>query len=141
MLLRLVALPGMFATLLVGPLSRRLSLSAIARAGYAVAAAGLLVEALLSSTLVGTAAGSLVFVSGRPLAVSAMISLFGEAAAPHRAAGMALNGFFLFLGASIGPLAGDLGLSFAVLLTALAVPLALSAGLLAYPRLHTTSRA
>jgi YNFM family putative membrane transporter len=83
-----------------------------------------------------------VFVSGVSLAVSAMISLFGEAAAPHRAAGMALNGFVLFLGASIGPLAGDLGLSFAALLTALAVPLALSAGLLtAYPRLHTTSRA
>jgi predicted MFS family arabinose efflux permease len=48
MLLRLLALPGMFATLLVSPFSRRLSLSAIARAGYAVAAVGLLVEALLS---------------------------------------------------------------------------------------------
>jgi MFS family permease len=141
MLLRLVALPGMFATLLVGPLSKRLALPAIARAGYVVAAAGLLVEALLSSTLVGTAAGSLVFVSGVSLAVSAMINLFGVAAAPYRAAGMALNGFFLFLGASVGPFAGGLDLGFAWLLTALAVPLALAAGLLtAYPRLHTTSR-
>jgi MFS family permease len=140
MLLRLVALPGMFATLLVGPLSQRLSLSAVARTGYVIAAAGLLAEALLASTLIGTAAGSLVFVTGVSLAVSAMISLFGEAAAPHQAAGMALNGFVLFLGASIGPLAPGIGLSFVALLTALAVLLAISAALLtAYPKLPTTS--
>jgi YNFM family putative membrane transporter len=137
LLLRLVALPGMFATLLVGPLSRRLSLSAIARTGYVMAAAGLLGEALLASTLAGTAAGSLVFVTGVSLAVSAMISLFGEAAAPQQAAGMALNGFVLFLGASIGPLTPGMGLSFAPLLTALAALLAISAGLLtAYPKLR-----
>jgi predicted MFS family arabinose efflux permease len=136
MLLRLVALPGMFATLLVGPLAQRLALSAVARTGYVVAATGLLTEAALSSTLVGTAAGSLVFVTGASLAISAMISLFGEAGAPHRGASMALNGFVLFLGASLGPLIAGLG--FATLLTALAVLLAVSAALLtAYPRLRT----
>ena len=72
-------------------------------------------------------AGSRVFVTGISLAVSAMISLFGEAAAPHRAGGMALNGFVLFLGASIGPLAAALGLSFPALLTVLAALLVMAA--------------
>jgi predicted MFS family arabinose efflux permease len=127
MLLRLVGLPGMFAAPLVGPLARRLSLAAIARFGVVVAAAGLLIEALLASTLMGTGAASLIFVTGISLAVSAMISLFGEAAAPQRAGGMALNGFVLFLGASIGPLTAGLGLSFAGLLTALATLLVIAA--------------
>jgi hypothetical protein len=120
MLLRLVALPGMFTTLLVGPLSRRWSVAWIARAGVMTGAAGLVLEAVLSATLVGTAAASLVFVAGISLAVSSMISLFGEASAPHRAGGMALNGFVLFLGASIGPLTSALGLNFPVLLIVLA---------------------
>jgi hypothetical protein len=117
----------MFAALLVGPLSGRLNLAAIARIGVVVAALGLLAEALLAASLVGIAAASLVFVTGISLAVSAMISLFGEAAAPHRAGGMALNGFVLFLGASIGPLAAGLGLGFTGLLAALAALLVASA--------------
>jgi predicted MFS family arabinose efflux permease len=127
MLVRLAGLPGMFAALLVGALSQRLSLATIARAGVVVGALGLVIEALLSSTLAGTAAASLVFVTGVSLAVSSMISLFGEAAAPHRAGGMALNGFVLFLGASIGPLTGALGLGFPVLLIALAALLVVAA--------------
>lgn len=126
-LLRLVALPGMFATLLVGPLARRWSLAVIARAGVVIGAVGLLLEALLSANLVGTAGASLVFVTGISLAVSSMISLFGEASAPHRAGGMALNGFVLFLGASLGPLTTGLGLSFPVLLIVLAALLILAA--------------
>jgi YNFM family putative membrane transporter len=130
MLLRLVGLPGMFATLLVGPLGRRWTLAAIARAGVVIGAIGLLAEALLSPTLVGTAGASLIFVTGISLAVSSMISLFGEASAPHRAGGMALNGFVLFLGASIGPLTSTLGLSFRVLLIVLAALLVAAAAAL-----------
>ncbi len=140
LLLRLVGLPGMFATLLVGPLLRRLSLAAIVRTGVLVGTAGLLVEAMLASTLSGTAVGSLVFVTGISLAASAMISLFGEAAAPHRAGGMALYGFVLFFGASIGPLTAALGLSFPILLLALAALLAMAAVCLAvYARRHEGS--
>ena len=139
-LLRIVALPGMLAALLVGPLSRRLSLAAIARTGVLIAALGLLSEALLSATLIGTAVTSLVFVTGISLTVSAMISLFDEAAAPHRAGGMALNGFVLFLGASIGPLTAALGLNFAGLLTGLAALLAMAAAcLIGYARLNAGS--
>ena len=54
------------------------------------------------------------------LAIPAMITLFGETAAPNRAGGMALNGFVLFVGASIGPLTTRLGLLFPVLVLGLA---------------------
>lgn len=35
-----------------------------------------------------------------------MISLYGQTAAPNRGSGMAINGFILFIGASIGPILG-----------------------------------
>ncbi|WP_232832308.1 MFS transporter [Nocardiopsis sp. FIRDI 009] len=115
-LLRLVGLPGMFAALLVGPLARRLGLVGVARTGFLLAAAGMAGEALLSQTLVGICVTSLLFVIGIALAIPAMITLFGEAAAPERAGGMALNGFILFIGASIGPLVASLSDGFTLLL-------------------------
>lgn len=118
--LRLVGLPGMFAALFAGALAKRIAGAGVARAGFALAAVGLLLEAALSASLVGTALASLVFVTGVALAVPAMITLFGETAAPNRAGGMALNGFVLFLGASIGPLTARLGLDFPILLVGLA---------------------
>ncbi|GAA1318545.1 MFS transporter [Leucobacter albus] len=120
MLVRLLGLPGMFASLLTGLLVRRFGRPGAARFGFAVAALGLVLEAALSWSLVGVALASLVFVTGVALALPAMIALFGESAAPNHASGMALNGFFLFLGASIGPLTIGLGLNFPALLIALA---------------------
>lgn len=79
-----------------------------------------LVQSLLASTLVGAASTSHVLESGISLAASAMIGLFGQAASPHQAGGMALNGFVLSIGASIGLLATGLGLNFPILLVALA---------------------
>lgn len=119
-LLRLVGLPGMFASLLTGRLAKRIGVAGAARAGFAIAGIGLACEALLVDSLPGTALASLVFVTGVALAVPTMIGLFGESAAPNRASGMALNGFVLFVGASIGPLAGQLDLSFQWLLAGLA---------------------
>lgn len=101
--LRLVGLPGMFMALLVGPLAARIGMPGVASAGYLVAAVGLALEAVLAQSLTGIAIGSLVFVVGVALAIPAMITQFGDLAVPNRAAGMALNGFVLFIGASIGP--------------------------------------
>lgn len=117
--LRLVGLPGMFASLAVGPLADRLGTAGVARLGFTIAALGLAAEALFSGALVGVAVTSLVYVTGVALAVPAMITLFGETAAPNRAGGMALNGFVLFIGASIGPLTAGLDLPFPALLWAL----------------------
>lgn len=116
LLLRLVGLPAMFLALSVGPLSRRLGMAGVARAGFLLSAVGMGLEALLSQSLVGVCAASVVFVSGVALAIPAMITLFGEAAAPERAGGMALTGFVLFVGASLGPLVAAAVGGFALLL-------------------------
>lgn len=109
MWIRLCGLPCMFAALAAGPLARRRGVPGLARAGFLLAACGLILEALASSNAVALTAASLVFVTGIALAVPAMITLFGEVSAPHRASGMAINGLVLFIGASLGPLlAGSL---------------------------------
>lgn len=126
-LLRLVGLPGMFAALLAGRLAARISMPGLAAVGYAMAAAGLALEAVLSHSLAGIAIGSLAFVTGVALAVPAMITQYGALAMPNRAAGMALNGFILFIGASIGPLIAAQVTGFVTLLAWLAVALLLSA--------------
>ncbi|WP_157968141.1 MFS transporter, partial [Edaphovirga cremea] len=124
--LRLVGLPGMFMALLVGPLAARIGMPGVAGAGYLVAAVGLALEAVLSQSLAGIAIGSLVFVVGVALAVPTMITQFGDLAVPNRAGGMALNGFVLFIGASIGPLIVSWVPDFVPLLVGLAVALLLA---------------
>ena len=119
-LIRLAGLPGMFAALAAGPLGRLLGGDAgLARAGFLIAAAGLITEALASGSLLGLGATSLLFVIGIALAVPAMINLFGQAATPRRGSGMAVNGFILFIGASLGPLLATAGLGFPILLLAM----------------------
>jgi MFS family permease len=128
--LRLVGLPGMFAALLVGVIARRLGYAGAARLGYLLAAVGVASEALFASTLVGVAVTSLVFVTGVAITIPAMITLFGQTAAPNRAGGMALTGLVLFIGASIGPLLASVGLNFPALTLLLAVLLLGAAGFL-----------
>ncbi|CDG88298.1 hypothetical protein [Xenorhabdus bovienii] len=126
-LLRLIGLPGMFAALLVGPLSTRFSMPIVSIIGYMTAASGLALEAMLSQSLIGIAIGSLIFVTGVALAVPAMITQFGSIAASNRGAGMALNGFILFIGASIGPLIATRAPNFVTLLGGVALTLFLAA--------------
>jgi YNFM family putative membrane transporter len=138
--LRLVGLPGMFTALLVGVIARRLGYPGAARLGYLLAAVGITGEALFASTLVGIAVTSLVFVTGVAITIPAMITLFGETAAPNRAGGMALTGLVLFIGASIGPVVASVGWSFPALMLVLATLLVSAAGFLtAFARV--TSRA
>ncbi|MBB3809727.1 MFS transporter [Pseudochelatococcus contaminans] len=125
--LRMVGLPGMFAALSVGWLATQIGMAGVARAGFLMAAAGLATEAALANTLAGIAFGSLIFVTGVALAVPSMITLFGTAAAPNRAGGMSLNGFVLFIGASIGPLAASAASGFQILLILLAFALSMAA--------------
>ena len=126
--LRLTGLPGMFVALAAGPLTRRLGgASGLARTGFLIAALGLLLEALASGSLTGLGVTSLVFVTGIALTVPAMITLFGQASAPRQGSGMAVNGFVLFIGASIGPVLATTGLSFTVLLLVIALLLGISA--------------
>lgn len=112
--------------LLVGPLATRIGMPGVAGTGYLDAAVGLALEAVLSQSLTGIAIGSLVFVVGVALATPAMITQFGDLAVPDRAAGMALNGFILFIGAGIGPFIVFWVPGFVPLLMGLAVALLLA---------------
>ena len=103
-LIRLAALPAMFLSLGAGALATRWSWPQVARVGFGLSALGMVGEALLAGSLVGLMAASVVYVAGVALAAPAMISLYGQVSAPNRGSGMALNGFILFVGTSIGPL-------------------------------------
>ena len=139
-LIRLAGLPGMFVALAAGPLGRLLGGDAgLARAGFLIAAAGLVAEALTPGSLLGLGATSLLFVVGIALAVPAMINLFGQASAPRRGSGMAVNGFILFIGASLGPVLATAGLGFPILLLILAMLLGTAAALVTFSA-HLVSR-
>lgn len=126
--LRLTGLPGMFVALAAGPLTRRLGgNTGLARMGFLVAGLGLVAEALAPESMIGLGLASLVFVTGIALAVPAMIALFGQAATPRRGSGMAINGFVLFIGASLGPVLATAGLSFTILLLVIALLLGIAA--------------
>lgn len=125
-LVRATALPAMFLCLAAGPLSRRLGTLRLARLGFTLAALGMFGASLLSGTLPGLVATSFVYVCGVAVAVPAMIALFGETAAPNRGSGMAVNGFVLFVGASIAPVLGGTVGRFEVLALMLAVLLAVA---------------
>ena len=118
-LVRLMALPAMFLSLVAGRLTARWSWAQIARLGFGVSALGMLGEALLAQSLAGLVAGSVVYVAGVALAVPAMISLYGQVSAPNRGSGMALNGFILFVGTSAGPLLATSSPTFRALALAL----------------------
>jgi len=105
-LIRLAALPAMFISLGVGALAERIGAIRVAQVGFGLAAVGMLGGAFTAQTISGVVASSIVYVSGVALSIPSMIMLYGETAAPHRGSGMAINGFVLFVGASIGALVG-----------------------------------
>ncbi|OLO81243.1 MFS transporter [Actinomyces naeslundii] len=118
-LIRLAALPAMFLSFGAGRFAARRSWAQIARLGFGVSALGMLGEALLTGSLAGLVAASVVYVAGVALAAPAMISLYGQVSAPNRGSGMALNGFILFVGTSAGPLLATSSPTFRALALAL----------------------
>lgn len=140
--LRLAGLPSMCVALVIGRIAARVPMGTIARVSFIVAALGLLLEGLLSATLWGIIVASLVFVAGIAMAVPTMITLFGQASAPYRAGGMAINGAVLFIGASLGPLVARLPVGFSTLMWALAGILLLACGcVVVFQRLSPPRRA
>ncbi len=131
---RLAALPGMLVAPFSGALIGRFGATRMAIVGFVLAALGAAGESLASGSLWALIGTSIVFVAGIATAVPAMISLFGDRAEESRAAGIALNGFMLFAGASIGPLTSQLGLGFETLLYALCGTLLAAAALVTASR-------
>ena len=113
---RLAAFPTMLISLYAGSYAKKYGVLRVAQLGYSLSILGLLGEILCSQVLAGIVICSLIYVAGVALAIPSMITLYGDAAAPHRASGMALNGFVLFVGASLGPVIGALPLAFTTLM-------------------------
>ena len=113
---RLAAFPAMLISLYAGSYAKKYGVLRVAQLGYSLSILGLLGEILCAQVLAGIVICSLIYVAGVALAIPSMITLYGDAAAPHRASGMALNGFVLFVGASLGPVIGALPLAFTTLM-------------------------
>ncbi|OHT83146.1 MFS transporter [Mycobacteroides saopaulense] len=101
--IRLAGIPGMLVAPFVGSWVGKVGTETGALAGYALAAAGLTVEALGANSIPVIIIGSNIFVAGIAVASTAMVTMFGDRAAPRRGAGTALYGFTVFLGASSAP--------------------------------------
>lgn len=131
--IRLAGIPGMLVAPFVGSWVGRVGTETGALVGYLLAAVGLTVEALGAESIPVIIVGSNIFVAGIAVASTAMVTMFGDRAAPRRGAGTALYGFTVFLGASSAPyLARALG--FRPLLGALVVALIAGAALVASSR-------
>ncbi|SHU64999.1 major facilitator transporter [Mycobacteroides abscessus subsp. abscessus] len=101
--IRLAGVPGMLVAPFVGSWVGRVGTETGALVGYLLAAAGLAVEALGAGSVPIIIAGSNIFVAGIAVSSTAMVTMFGDRAAPRRGAGTALYGFTVFLGASSAP--------------------------------------
>ena len=113
---RIAAFPTMLISLYAGSYAKKYGVLRVAQLGYVLSMLGLLGGVLCAQVLAGIVICSLIYVAGVALAIPSMITLYGDAAAPHRASGMALNGFVLFVGASLGPVIGALPLAFTTLM-------------------------
>jgi MFS transporter, YNFM family, putative membrane transport protein len=130
LLVRLAGLPGMILAPLAGWLVGRLGAARVSIAGFGLAAAGLILEAVTAGRLQTLVTFSGVFVAGIATVVPAMITLIAGRAGPARGGALGLGGFALFAGASCGPLAPGLPLGFSGLLLALAGLLLVGAALI-----------
>jgi len=100
--LRLIDMPGMLTCLIAGVLAERFWPGRVAVAGLFVAALGLAVEGTATGSGV-LILGSLIFVAGISLAFPSLLELIARTAGEARGVALALAGFALFSGASLGP--------------------------------------
>jgi MFS family permease len=103
----------------------------VAVVGFLLAAAGLAAEAISVVALWALVITSVIFVMGVATIVPAVIALVGRRGGSSRAGALGLNGLAVFAGASCGPLAAQLPISFSGLLLTFASLLVIASGLVA----------
>ncbi|WP_052702880.1 MFS transporter [Paenibacillus beijingensis] len=132
LLIRLAGMLGIMCTLFCGSWIRRFGAPRVLVAGFFVAAAGLAGEAVLSNAPMPVfVAATVVFVAGIATAVPSIVFRIGMLGASARGMAIALYGFFVFVGASLGPIIANMlmPLGFAALCWTLsAILLAAAAG-------------
>ena len=126
---RLAGLPAILLAPVAGWLVGRYGPTRVAFVGYLLAAAGLAAEAISTAVLWLLIISSVVFVLGIATIVPAVIAMIGGRGGTTRAGALALNGLYVFAGASCGPLVAQLPIGFTGLLFALAALLVIAAGL------------
>ena len=127
---RLAGLPAMLLAPLAGWLVGRHGPTRVAVVGYLLAAVGLAVEAISVAALWLLVIASVVFVLGIATIVPAVIAMVGGRGGSSRAGALALNGLYVFAGASCGPLVAQLPIGFTGLMLALAALLMIAAALI-----------
>lgn len=137
LLVRLAGLPAITLAPFAGWLVGRIGAPRVAVAGFVVAAAGLVAQAVTASALWALVIASVIFVAGIATIVPSVIALVGSRGGSTRAGALGLCGLAIFVGASLGPLAAELPLEFARLLLVLAVLLIVGAALIALSGRHT----
>ena len=131
LLVRLAGLPAMLLAPIAGWLVGRQGSIRVAIAGFLLAAIGLAAEASLATSLWPLVIATVIFVLGIATIVPAVIAMVGGRGGSSRAAALALNGLYVFAGASCGPLVAQLPIGFSGLMLALAALLMIAAGLVA----------
>jgi MFS family permease len=131
LLVRLAGLPAMLLAPLAGWFVGRYGPIRVAIAGYLLAAVGLVAEAMSAGVLWALIIASVIFVLGIATIVPAVIALIGARGASSRAGALALNGLYVFAGASCGPLVAQLPVGFIGLMLILAALLMIASGLVA----------
>lgn len=103
--IRTASMLGIVCTFFCGSWIRRFGAPRVLAAGFFTAAAGLASEALLSDAPMPVfIAATTVFVAGISIAVPSIVSQIGILGASARGMAIALYGFFVFVGASLGPI-------------------------------------
>ena len=99
---RYFGLPGLALTFFAGPIIRRWTAARVARTGFIIAAAGLVISGATSSLAI-VLLGSVIFVVGIALCVPAMISYITALSPANNGLIIAVYSFNMFNGASLGP--------------------------------------
>ena len=131
LLVRLAGLPALLLAPVAGWLAGRYRATRVAVVGFLIAAAGLTAEAISFADLWALVIASVIFALGVATIVPAIIALVGSRGGSSRAGALAINGLVVFAGASCGPLAAQLPISFAGLMLSLAALLIIASGLVA----------
>ena len=131
LLVRLAGLPAMLLAPIAGWLAGRYGSVRVAVAGFPLAAAGLIAEAVSATALWPLVIASVIFVLGIATIVPGVIATVGSRGGSSRAGALALNGLYVFAGASCGPLLAQLPIGFSGLMVVLAALLIVAAALMA----------
>jgi YNFM family putative membrane transporter len=101
--IRIAGIPSMLLSIVAGNLIKRFGGKPILIFGLLLAGIGIVMEAITGS-LITLVISSIVFVAGIASAIPGILVLIGQLGGNARGSALSLYAFFVFIGASLGPL-------------------------------------